>query len=128
MAPAFFRGETLTKRSSADLILELPGEPDTVRLPDSGLPDLVIAPDLSNLPVGEVAVELESGEEVQTTGELRPSTPNSTRRPDRLMRLRAPRPSLSQRIDPPARLRSRTPSTGSAHPRQERVSPDSCGV
>ena len=71
MAPAFFRGETLTKRSSADLILELPGEPDTVRLPDSGLPDLVIAPDLSNLPVGEVAVELESGEEVQTTGELR---------------------------------------------------------
>lgn len=64
--PAYFRGETLIKRSSADLILEVPGEPDTVRLPDSGLPDIVIAPDLSNLPPGEVAVELETGEEVET--------------------------------------------------------------
>lgn len=71
MAPAFFRGETLSKRSAADLILELPGEPDTVRLPDSGLPDIVIAPDLSNLPEGAVAVELETGTEVETTGEMR---------------------------------------------------------
>ncbi|MDQ1250625.1 MAG: hypothetical protein QG597_5004 [Actinomycetota bacterium] len=70
-APAFFRGETLPKRNSTDLILELPGEKDTVRLPDSGLPDIVIAPDLSNLPPGAVAIELESGVEVETTGELR---------------------------------------------------------
>lgn len=70
-APAFFRGETLPKRHSGDLILELAGEPETVRLPDSGLPDVTIAPDLSNLPEGYVAVELGSGMEVETTGELR---------------------------------------------------------
>ena len=31
--------------------------------PDSGLPELVIAPDLSNLPEGETAVDLSTGEE-----------------------------------------------------------------
>lgn len=46
-------------------------EPETARLPDSGLPDITIAPDLSNLPEGYVAVELGSGMEVETTGELR---------------------------------------------------------
>ncbi|MFM2438365.1 MAG: hypothetical protein RLZ55_1184, partial [Actinomycetota bacterium] len=71
VAPAFFRGETLSKRSSSDLILEVPGEDDTLRLPDSGLQDLVIAPDLSNLPEGSVALDLESSTEVSTTGELR---------------------------------------------------------
>ena len=38
-------------------------EEDTVRLPDSGLPDIVIAPDLSNLPEGATAVDPETGEE-----------------------------------------------------------------
>ena len=63
-APAFFRGETLPKMHSGDLIMELPGETAAMRLPDSGLPDLVIAPDLSNLPPGAVAVDLETGVEV----------------------------------------------------------------
>ena len=35
IAPAYFRGETLAKRNSKDLILEIPGEEETVRLPDS---------------------------------------------------------------------------------------------
>ena len=42
-----------------------------MRLPDSGLPDIVIAPDLSNLPEGAVALDLESGEEIENTGQLR---------------------------------------------------------
>jgi hypothetical protein len=42
-----------------------------VRLPDSGLPDLVIAPDLSNLPPGMHAYDLESGVEVDSTSQLR---------------------------------------------------------
>jgi amino acid transporter len=64
IAPAFFRGETLPKMHSGDLIMEIPGETAALRLPDSGLPDLVIAPDLSNLPAGAVAVDLETGVEV----------------------------------------------------------------
>ena len=42
-----------------------------MRLPDSGLPDIIIAPDLSNLPEGAVALDLESGEEIENTGQLR---------------------------------------------------------
>ena len=72
VAPAFFRGETLSKRTSSELVLLVPAmEDETVRLPDSGLPDIVIAPDLSNLPVGAVALDLESGEEIENTGQLR---------------------------------------------------------
>jgi amino acid transporter len=72
IAPAFFRGETLPRRTASDLILVLPAyEEDTVRLPDSGLPDIVIAPDLSNLPEGAIAVDIETGEEIQNTTELR---------------------------------------------------------
>ncbi len=70
IAPAYFRGETLAKRNSRDLILEIPGEEETVRLPDSGLPDIVIAPDLSNLPPGARAVELETGIEVERQEDL----------------------------------------------------------
>ena len=33
----------------------------SARLPDSGLPDIVIAPDLSNLPKGMTAVDPETG-------------------------------------------------------------------
>ena len=72
IAPAFFRGETLSRRTHSELILvAAPFEEETVRLPDSGLPDLVIAPDLSNLPEGMSAYDLESGEEIENTGQLR---------------------------------------------------------
>lgn len=72
VAPAFFRGETLPRRSSSELILAAAAsEEETVRLPDAGLPDLVIAPDLSNLPEGMAALDLETGTEVETTAELR---------------------------------------------------------
>lgn len=72
IAPAFFRGETLSKRSSSDLILVVDTfEEDGPRLPDSGLPDIVIAPDLSNLPEGMTALDLESGVEIDSTSQLR---------------------------------------------------------
>lgn len=63
MSPPFFQGRTLPRRS-ADLVLE----PATAALPTFGLPDsgdmpTVIAPDLSNLPPGEVAVDPETGKE-----------------------------------------------------------------
>lgn len=63
MAPPFFAGRTLPRRS-ADLVLE----PATASVPTFGLPDsgdvpTVIAPDLSNLPPGEVAVDPETGKE-----------------------------------------------------------------
>jgi hypothetical protein len=72
IAPAFFKGQTLSQRSHSELILvAAPFEEETVRLPDSGLPDLVIAPDLSNLPPGMHAYDLESGVEVDSTSQLR---------------------------------------------------------
>ena len=63
-SPAFFHGLTLSRRSSADLILEPATaiEP-TLGLPDSGDMPTVIAPDLSNLPPGETAINPETGEE-----------------------------------------------------------------
>jgi len=58
VAPAFFRGETLSRRSAADLVLAEGGvEGPTLRLPDSGLPGIVIAPDRSNLPPGSHVAE-----------------------------------------------------------------------
>ena len=63
-APDYFRGLTLSRRSSADLVL-LPAtavEP-MFGLPDSGDMPTVIAPDLSNLPPGETALNPETGEE-----------------------------------------------------------------
>ena len=73
VAPDYFRRKTLPKRGEADLILltsEM--ELDTVRLPDSGLPSLVVAPDLSNLPEGATAVDIETGEamHVDESGEV----------------------------------------------------------
>lgn len=56
-APAFFRGETLPRRDVV-LVTSAMEDPNVLRLPDSGLPDIVIAPDLSNLPPGQTAVEL----------------------------------------------------------------------
>ncbi len=73
MAPEYFRRSTLPKRGEADLVLLTPEmELDTMRLPDSGLPSLVVAPDLSNLPEGSTAVDVETGEamHVDEQGEL----------------------------------------------------------
>jgi len=64
IAPAFFKGSTLAKRDSRDLVLESADiEGQTLRLPDSGPQDMTIAPDLSNLPTGATAIDLETGEE-----------------------------------------------------------------
>jgi len=65
LAPAFFVGETLPRRGHHDLILAgIAVEEETLRLPDAGLPDIIIAPDLSNLPEGATAVDIETGEAV----------------------------------------------------------------
>ncbi|MCB0257459.1 MAG: APC family permease, partial [Anaerolineae bacterium] len=64
MSPDYFRGRTLSRRSSADLVLAPPTAVDPMfGLPDSGDMPTVIAPDLSNLPPGETAVNPETGEE-----------------------------------------------------------------
>ena len=58
----FFLNRTLPMRSSHDLVLAGPHVDMTaVRMPDSGLPELIIAPDLSNLPPGGRAVDLATG-------------------------------------------------------------------
>ncbi len=60
--PAFFRGETLPKRDSSDLVLVGGGgKPVGVRLPETN-ERTVIAPDLSNLPPGQTAVDPRTGE------------------------------------------------------------------
>ncbi len=64
IAPAYFRGETLPKRHSGDLVLVGGGDkPVGVRLPDSR-EQTVIAPDLSNLPPGQEAVDPVTGERI----------------------------------------------------------------
>ena len=66
MAPPFFQGMTLPKRSH-DLILETAEDEAAAvarfGLPDSGNMPTVIAPDLTNLPPGETAINPETGEE-----------------------------------------------------------------
>ena len=63
-SPSFFHGHTLPRRSSADLVLvPATGVEPMFGLPDSGDMPTVIAPDLSNLPPGETAVNPETGEE-----------------------------------------------------------------
>ena len=58
----FFLNRTLPMRSSHHLVLAGPHVDQTaVRMPDSGLPQLVIAPDLSNLPPENRAVDLVTG-------------------------------------------------------------------
>ncbi len=64
IAPEYFRGETLPKAHSGDLILVGGGDrPLGVRLPDSR-EMTVIAPDLSNLPPGLEAVDPSTGKTV----------------------------------------------------------------
>jgi len=66
MAPDYFPpGEPLQRRSHHEYILALATEDQHhLRLPDSGLPDVVIAPDLSNLPEGARVIDLETGRDV----------------------------------------------------------------
>jgi hypothetical protein len=68
MAPDFFHGRTLRRRS-ADLLLE-PADASVAHLglPDSGDVPTVIAEDLSNLPPGETAVNPATGEEFSKEG------------------------------------------------------------
>ena len=63
MSPSYFRGETLPMRHSAELLL-VPGEGSVAHLglPDSGEMPTVIAPDLSNLPPGQHAIDPRTGE------------------------------------------------------------------
>jgi amino acid transporter len=62
IAPEYFRGETLPKRDSSDLVLiGGGGKPTGLRLPDS-VERTVIAPDLSNLPPGSTAIDPRTGE------------------------------------------------------------------
>ncbi len=62
-SPDFFHGLTLSRRSSADLVLDSAVKVPTLGLPDSGDMPTVISPDLSNLPPGETAVDPETGVE-----------------------------------------------------------------
>ncbi|OPX06239.1 APC family permease [Mycobacterium sp. AT1] len=67
MSPSFFKGETLPRRS--DLLLEpAVGSVAHFGLPDSGQMPTVIAPNLSNLPAGERAVDPSTGEEFTKRG------------------------------------------------------------
>jgi amino acid transporter len=67
--PAYFRGDTLPKRDSAELVM-LPGDGVVAHLglPDSGPMPTVIAPDLSNLPPGQQAID-------PLTGRVYPTPP-----------------------------------------------------
>ena len=63
VSPDYFRGKTLPRRSHGDLLLvgEVPIGAEPIALPDSR-EDLIIAPDLSNLPPGRTAVDPATGE------------------------------------------------------------------
>ena len=78
--PEFFRGETLPRRSD-DLVLTAQGTEPLFGLPDSRTPATVIAPDLSNLPPGQRAVNAETLEPVDEPAELPPADPSLPRSP-----------------------------------------------
>ena len=77
IAPAYFRGETLPRKSYSELVLVAASGSvvPTVGLPDSKAQATVIAPDLSNLPPGfgpedvERAQDLEKEQERELRGE-----------------------------------------------------------
>ena len=62
VSPPFFRGKTLAMRSHGDLLLypDVPLGVEPIALPDSR-EDVVIAPDLSNLPPGQRAIDAGTG-------------------------------------------------------------------
>jgi amino acid transporter len=62
--PDFFRGQTLPRRSEDLVLAPGDGRIATFGLPDSGRMPEVIAPDQSNLPPGQKAMDALTGEEV----------------------------------------------------------------
>lgn len=63
MKPDFFQGKTLSRRTHL-LVLDHEGRTPAFGLPDSGVEAEIIAPDLSNLPTGATAVDVETGERI----------------------------------------------------------------
>jgi amino acid transporter len=61
--PDFFRGQTLPRRSDDLVLAPGVGRIPTFGLPDSGRMPEVIAPDLSNLPPGQSAMDAVTGDE-----------------------------------------------------------------
>jgi amino acid transporter len=78
--PDYFRGQTLPRRSD-DLVLEPVGGP-SFGLPDSGREATLIAPDLSNLPPGRIAVNAETLEPVDHPSDQPPDDPSLPRDPE----------------------------------------------
>jgi amino acid transporter len=62
--PDFFLGKTLERRSDDLVLAPGDGRIATFGLPDSGRMPEVIAPDFSNLPAGQTAVDAATGEEI----------------------------------------------------------------
>jgi amino acid transporter len=63
--PEFFQGKTLPRRADEYVLAPGAGRVPTFGLPDSGRMPEVIAPDLSNLPPGQRAIDAETGEEIE---------------------------------------------------------------
>lgn len=78
--PEFFQGRTLPRRSD-DLVLSPEGTEPLFGLHDSRIPATIIAPDLSNLPPGQQAVNAETLEPVDEPAELPPADPDLPREP-----------------------------------------------
>ncbi len=73
--PEFFQGKTLARRSDDLVLAPGDGRTPTFGLPDSGRMPEVIAPDRSNLPPGQSAIDAVTGEripDVPPTPPLRP--------------------------------------------------------
>jgi len=82
VAPAFFAGETLARRGAHDLVLagmaqEPASERESLGMPGAGMPDIVIAPDLSNLPEGATALDPETGEMFRGPDDRTPAASSS---------------------------------------------------
>lgn len=75
--PDFFQGKTLSRRT-AILVLEEEGRVPAFGLPDSGPEGAVIAPDLSNLPTGATAVDIQTGERITRKEARRRRNNNNT--------------------------------------------------
>ena len=89
VAPPFFRGETLARRGAHDLVLsgmaqEPASERESLGMPGSSMPDIVIAPDLSNLPRGASTRDTGTGEELYgPDGNRRENTDPEGQEPDK---------------------------------------------
>ncbi len=80
--PDFFKGQTLPMRSDDLVLASVDGGLVGFGLPDSGTFATVIAPDLSNLPPGQTAINAQTGEPVNTPSELPPADPNFGKPPE----------------------------------------------